>query len=65
MRSAHQIAWQLDQQDYRCAYPHDDAESARLKPGDELALAYDNHGFVHLACARIGVVPQPDVAAAA
>lgn len=46
-------------QDFLCAYPHDHADSARLRPGDRLALAYDNYGLVHLACAEVGLVPGP------
>lgn len=37
---------------YRCA-----ACGLELRPGDELALAYDGAGLVHLRCARVGLVP--------
>ena len=48
----------LEEQNHRCAYPcGNDGHGGPLAPGDALALAYDGHGLVHLACAQVGTVP--------
>lgn len=53
-----EITRRLEAQEYRCVYPcAGDGQGGELKPGDELAVAYDNHGLIHQACASIGRVP--------
>lgn len=49
----------LDAQGWACAYAHPDG-GADIKPGDPVALAYDNYGLVHADCAAIGVAPNKE-----
>lgn len=58
-----QIRRRLDEQGWRCAYPCGEGRrvGGPILPGDELGKAYDNHGLVHLRCARVGDAPPRDL----